>query len=151
MVQLDEQILEFTKKGGLTVVLYQTSRRMDPIAFAPYPFELSRNRVTNENANTKIMNPDHALVNQPFKLTLKDFDNWNQERGLYFADNWNENYTHIFSWHDPDELDVFGSLIVGDYGKGAFIYTGISFFRHIPAGVPGSYKLLMNILNYKSE
>jgi len=146
-----DQILNFTKKGGTTIVLYQTSRGINPLDISPYSFEISRKRVTDEKAKTKILKPEHPIVNYPFKLSSSDFENWNQERGLYFAGQRDESFQVIFSWHDPDELDEFGSLIVGDYGKGAFIYTGISFFRHIPAAVPGSYKLMMNVLSYKPQ
>lgn len=144
-----EQFMEYMKNGGTVVVQYQTSRGFEDVTFSPYPFEISRNRVTDETANTKILNDLHPILNQPFNLTKGDFKDWPQERGLYFADNYHEKFEALLSWHDPEEMDVFGGLIVARQGKGAFIYTGISFFRHIPAGVPGSYKLLFNILSYK--
>ena len=149
--QYSDQVLKFMKNGGNVVVLYQTSRDINPLKIAPYDFEISRKRITDENATTKVLNPDHPIVNKPYKLHPSDFEHWNQERGLYFADSRSEKYQVIFSWSDPDETEESGGLIVTPYGKGSFIYTGISFFRHIPAGVPGSYRLLMNILSYKPE
>ena len=145
-----EAILDFTKKGGLVVVQYQTSRDVAPVKFSPFPFEIGRNRVTNENSNTTFLLPDHHILNRPYKLTNSDFSGWNQERGLYFAENMDENFQSILAWNDDEEEALTGSLIVGNYGKGAFIYTGISFFRHIPNGVSGSNKLLLNILSYKN-
>ena len=145
------QIQDFIKKGGLVVVLYQTSRDLKSLKMAPYPFEISSLRITEENSGTSIIRPEHPILNQPFRIERNDFNGWKQERGLYFADKWDTKYTTLLSWHDNEELDLFGSIIVGDYGKGGFIYTGISFFRHIPDGNPGSYKLLINILNYKKS
>ena len=139
------------KSGGLVVVQYQTSRGINPIEMSPYEFQISRKRVTDENSSANISKKDHKILNEPYKLERSDFAGWNQERGLYFADEWDENFTTVISWHDADELDAFGSLIIGDYGKGAFIYTGISFFRHLPNAVPGSYKLMTNILSYRPK
>lgn len=143
-------ILDFIKKGGLVVVQYQTSRDVAPVKFSPFPFNIGRNRVTNENSNTVFLLPEHSILNKPYKLSNSDFRGWNQERGLYFAENIDENFRSILAWNDDDEEVLNGSLIVGNYGKGAFVFTGISFFRHIPYGVPGSYKLLLNILSYKN-
>ena len=142
------EIQEFIKGGGLVVMQYQTSRGINPVEISPYAFNISRMRVTDENSSANISRKNHAILNYPNVLSAEDFKGWNQERGLYFADSWSEDFTTVLSWHDKDELDQFGSLIIGDFGKGAFIYTGISFFRHIPFGVPGSYKLLTNILSY---
>ena len=146
-----DQIHTFTQNGGTVVVMYQTSQGINPLEIAPYPFEISRNRVTDEAADVRIVDELHPIVNKPYKLNGDDFKGWNQERGLYFAGERSEKYQVLFGWSDHGAEEDLGSLIVGDYGKGAFIYTGISFFRHIPAGVPGSYKLLLNILSYKPE
>ena len=106
------------------------------------------NRVTNEFAHAKFLEPDHLVLNYPNKIELADFDNWVQERGLYFPDKWDKNYNALIRWADPDENPLDGALLVCDYGKGQFVYTTISFFRQLPAGVPGAYKLWGNILSY---
>ncbi len=143
-----EAIQAFMKSGGLVLMQYQT-RGFNPKIISPYPFDISRKRVTDQNSSANISKKDHKVFNRPYEITRDDFDNWNQERGLYFADKWDENFETVVSWHDKDELDEFGSIIIGDYGKGAFIYTGVSFFRHIPYGVPGSYKLFVNLASYR--
>ncbi|MGK0407692.1 MAG: hypothetical protein ACJAZH_001514 [Roseivirga sp.] len=91
---------------------------------------------------------DHKLLNLPNKLHKADFDNWVQERGLYFADNWDANFQAPLAWHDRGEEDLYGALIVADFGKGSFMYTGISFFRELPAGVPGAFRLFANLISY---
>jgi len=139
---------EFVKNGGNVIVQYNTSRGIEKGAIGPYPFQLSRKRVTKEEAKPTFLAPNHALLNSPNKLTEKDFDNWVQERGLYFADEWDEKYTAIIAWNDPGEEPQEGSILVADYGKGHFIFTGISFFRQLPAGVPGAYRLLTNMISY---
>ena len=119
--------------------------------FGPLPFKLSRNRVTEEDAAVTFLQADHPIMTTPNKLSKKDFDGWVQERGLYFANDWNEAYTPLFSWHDKGEEGQDGALIVAEHGKGQFIYTGISFFRELPNGVPGAYRLFANILSYPNE
>jgi hypothetical protein len=88
-------------------------------------------------------------MNYPNKITTKDFDHWVQERGLYFATNWDDAFTPLFAWHDKDQEDVKGALIVAPYGQGQFVYTGISFFRELPKGVEGAYRLFANLLSYQ--
>ena len=130
------------------IVQYNTSRGIDASDFAPYPLSLSRDRVTKEDAAVQLLNPTHAILTTPNKITSEDFDGWIQERGLYFANEWDDQYTSLISWNDPGEDPKKGSLLVADYGKGAFIYTGISFFRQLPAGVPGAYRLFANLISY---
>ncbi|MBK6341366.1 MAG: hypothetical protein IPF41_01935 [Flavobacteriales bacterium] len=112
----------------------------------PYPFKLTRDRVTVEEAPPTFLDPKHPLLNTPNTITAADFDGWVQERGLYFASDFGTNYTPLIAWNDPGEEPLNGALIVTDHGKGRFIYTGISFFRQLPAGVPGAYRLLANFI-----
>ncbi len=139
---------EYVKNGGNVIVQYNTSRGIAKGAIGPYPFLLSRSRVTKEEAKPTFLAPKHPLLNTPNKLTERDFDNWVQERGLYFAGEWDSNYTPIIAWNDPGEEPQEGSILVADYGDGHFIFTGISFFRQLPAGVPGAYRLLTNMISY---
>ncbi len=136
----------YVKEGGLWLVQYNTSRGLKFEDFGPYPLGLSRERVTDENALATFLAPDHQVLNTPNKITEADFENWVQERGLYFAGEWDSHFTPIISWHDPEEPPREGGLLVASYGKGNFVYSGISFFRELPAGVPGAYRLLANIL-----
>ena len=138
-------LLEYVKNGGNMVVQYNTSRRVD--VAAPFKLKLSRDRVTDENATVEILEKNHPIMNFPNKITEKDFDGWVQERGLYFPNSWSSEYTPILSMNDKGENPKKGSLLVAKYGKGNYIYTGLSFFRELPAGVPGAYKLFANILS----
>jgi hypothetical protein len=141
-------ILEYVKNGGNVIVQYNTSRRLkvkDNIA--PYKLKLSSDRVTDENAKVTFLNKDHEIMNYPNKITSKDFDGWVQERGLYFPNEWADEFTPLLSFHDKGESPKKGSLLVAKYGKGYYIYTGLSFFRELPAGVPGAYKLLTNMIS----
>ncbi len=143
-------LMEYVKNGGNYIVQYNTaSRDLLTQDIGPHPFEITRNRVTEEDAEPKFLIPNSPLFNKPNKLTEADFDGWVQERGLYFAGNWDSNYRTPIGWNDEGEDLQEGALIITDYGKGAFMYTGISFFRELPAGVPGAYRLLANMLSYK--
>jgi len=95
-----------------------------------------------------LLNPNHKILNYPNKINLKDFNNWVQERGLYFPNKWDEKFDSIIGMNDPGENEKKGSLLIADYGKGAFIYTGLSFFRQLPNGIPGAYKLFVNLISY---
>jgi hypothetical protein len=139
---------EFVKNGGNVIVQYNTNRGLKTDQIGPYPFKLSRNRVTKEEAKPTFLKPKHALLNTPNKLTKVDFDGWVQERGLYFAGEWDKKYETIIEWNDPGEKPQKGSILVADYGEGHFIFTGISFFRQLPAGVPGAYRLMTNMISY---
>ncbi|WP_040559431.1 PIG-L family deacetylase [Kordia algicida OT-1] len=147
-------ILDYVKNGGNVIVQYNTNRRVkvDPSEIAPYNLQLSRDRVTDENAKVTVIAKDHSLVNFPNKIEAKDFDDWVQERGLYFPNSWAPEFTPILSMNDKGETEKKGSLLVAKYGKGNYIYTGLSFFRELPAGVPGAYKLFTNMISIgKSE
>lgn len=149
----EDKLFEYVKNGGNLVMQYNTASRSEPDKKfgGPLPFELSRNRVTEENAEVTFLEPKHLIMTYPNQITKVDFENWVQERGLYFANNWDEKYTPLFSWHDKGEEPQLGALIVAKHGKGQFVYTGISFFRELPNGVEGAYKLFANLLSYNGE
>lgn len=140
-------LLNYVSEGGTLVVQYNTNFRLKAEEFAPYPLQLSRDRVTEEDAKVKILDPKNPLLNYPNKITETDFDGWVQERGLYFPDQWDEKYTPLLSSFDEGEEAKDGGLLVADYGKGKYIYTGYSFFRELPAGVPGAFRLFVNLVS----
>ena len=145
-------LLEYVEKGGNLIVQYNKTKRaggLNPLA--PYNLEISRDRVTNEKAKVTILAKDHSVMNFPNKITEKDFEGWVQERGLYFPNKWSSEYTPILSMNDKGEAEKEGSLLVAKYGKGNYIYTGLSFFRELPAGVSGAYKLFANMLSIGKE
>ena len=147
-----DALMDYVKEGGNLIVQYNRNNIGSPRAkIGPYPLSISNIRVTDENATVKFLQPNHPVLNYPNKITDKDFDGWIQERGIYFATQPDQNYQPIFAMHDPGEPDQQGSLVISDYGKGKFVYTGLVFFRELPAGVPGAYRLLANIiaLNHK--
>ncbi len=146
-------LLDYVKNGGNLIVQYNTAGRNDPGLdyLAPYQLTLSRDRVTDENSPVKILDPKNSLVNFPNKITQKDFEGWVQERGLYFPNSWGKEFTPIFSMEDQGESPKKGSLLVAPYGKGHYIYTGLSFFRELPAGVPGAYRIFANMLSVGKE
>ena len=144
----NDRLLQYVKDGGTLVVQYNTNSRLVTDTFAPYPLKLSRDRVTDETAEVHFLQPQHPVLNTPNKIAEADFQGWVQERGLYFPEEWDEAYTPILSMTDPGEKEAQkGSLLVAPYGKGYYIYTGLSFFRELPAGVPGAYRLLTNLLS----
>ncbi|TVZ55560.1 GlcNAc-PI de-N-acetylase [Lutibacter sp. Hel_I_33_5] len=138
-------LLDYVKNGGNMVVQYNTSRRVD--VQAPFDLKLSRDRVTDEKSEVTVLANNHSIVNFPNKITGSDFNGWVQERGLYFPNTWSKEYTPILSMNDKGETAKKGSLLVAKYGKGNYIYTGLSFFRELPAGVSGAYKLFANMLS----
>jgi LmbE family N-acetylglucosaminyl deacetylase len=140
-------LFDFVAEGGNMIVQYNTNTRLKVDALAPYDLKLSRDRVTDEHAEVTFLNPEHTLLNYPNKITQKDFEGWEQERGLYFPDEWTSDFTPILSMHDKDESAKDGSLLVAKYGKGHYIYTGLSFFREFPEGVSGAYRLFANMLS----
>ncbi|MCB0748536.1 MAG: hypothetical protein KDC90_13835, partial [Ignavibacteriae bacterium] len=141
------KLLEYVKNGGTLIVQYNVAFGLQTEDIGPYKFDIGRDRVSEENAEINILDPTNRLLNYPNRINQTDFSNWIQERGLYFAENWDEKYTPIFSAHDTNEGDKKGSLIYTNYGKGVFIYTGLSFFRELPAGVPGAYRLFVNLIS----
>ena len=143
------KLMEYVKNGGNFIVQYNTNNRIGPVKakIGPYPFTISRDRVTDETAEVRFIDPESAVLNSPNKITEKDFDGWIQERGIYFATELDSNYTKIFSINDPNEKASEGSLITAKYGKGNFAYTGLVFFRELPAGAPGAYRLFVNLIS----
>ncbi len=129
-----EKLLLYVKNGGTLLVQYNVSRGLRTERIGPYPFTIGRDRVCMENAPISVLNPEHPLLNFPNKITQKDFEGWIQERGLYFASQWDEKYELILSSHDINESDKVGGILYTRYGKGIFIYTGYSWFRQLPAG-----------------
>lgn len=140
-------LLDYVNKGGTMIVQYNTNRELVTNDISPFNLSLSRDRVTDENAEVTFLAPEHPVLNTPNKLTKADFDGWAQERGLYFPGSWDENFTPIFSMNDAGETPKNGSLLVAQYGKGYYIYTGLSFFRQFPEAVPGSFRLFANLIS----
>jgi hypothetical protein len=149
-LKLKSKILnDYVENGGTVIMQYITSgfrSNMDISEFAPYPLSIGRERVTEENTKVTFVNPTHKVLSYPNKITEKDFENWIQERGLYFGAEWSKEFEPIFSMHDKNESPKQGSLLIAKHGKGHFVYTGISFFRQIPNGTDGAYRLLVNLI-----
>ena len=141
------ELFAYVKAGGVAVAQYNTLAELKTDQLGPYPLEISRDRVTDENAEVRILAPDHPLMTTPNKITSKDFEGWVQERGLYFPKKWDPAWTAILSSNDPKEKPLDGGLLVAKSGKGFFIYTSYSWFRQLPAGVPGAYRLVANMLS----
>ncbi|MDB5159321.1 MAG: LmbE family protein [Mucilaginibacter sp.] len=141
------KLMEYVHKGGNLVVQYNVYSPLVLNQIGPYPFKVGNQRVTDENARVTFIDPANAVLNYPNKINQADFDGWVQERGLYFVSNIDSRYKTILQMNDPGEAPNPGSLIVGDYGKGRFVYTSLDFFRELPAGVPGAYRLFVNLLS----
>jgi hypothetical protein len=140
-------LLAYVNNGGTMVVQYNTSNGLVTDKFSPFPLTLSRDRTTEENAEVRILKPEHPLLNTPNKINAADFNGWIQERGLYFPNKWDENFEALLSMNDTGEKPQDGGLLVAKYGNGHYVYTGLSFFRELPEGVPGAYKLFANIVS----
>ena len=147
-IQQQKQILfEYVKNGGTLISLHNTRFGLSADNIGPYPFSISRDRVSVEEAAVKLLAPDHPILNKPNRISHRDFDSWVQERGLYFADEWDTNYVPILSSNDPGEDPKQGGLLYASYGDGHFIYSGYSWFRQLPAGIPGAYRLFINMIS----
>jgi LmbE family N-acetylglucosaminyl deacetylase len=140
------ELLDYAKNGGNLIVQYNTRHGLKAEKFSPYPITLSRDRVTEEDSEVHFLAAEHHLMTSPNTITQEDFKGWVQERGLYFPSEWDEAYTPILSWHDEGEDAKEGALLIAPYGKGNYVYTGISFFRELPAGVPGAFRLFVNLI-----
>jgi LmbE family N-acetylglucosaminyl deacetylase len=145
--QAVKRLEAYAEGGGTVVVQYNTTGDLVTDELGPYPIKLSRDRVTVEEAPVTFTKPDSPLLNFPNKLAPADFDGWVQERGLYFAGSWDPKYETVLATHDPGESDKPGGLLFAKVGKGAWVYTGYSFFRQLPAGVPGAYRLFVNLVS----
>jgi hypothetical protein len=143
------KLLEWVKNGGTYVVQYNTSGGLIADAPGPYPFKITNERVTVEEAPVTFVKPDHPLLNTPNKITQRDFEGWVQERGLNFTTDWDPRYETVISSHDPNEPDKAGGELYAKYGKGVFVYTSYDWFRELPAGVAGAYRLFANIVSAK--
>ncbi|HPG10558.1 MAG TPA: PIG-L family deacetylase [Chitinophagaceae bacterium] len=143
------KLMKYVEEGGNLIVQYNTRNFISSVTsnMGPYDFSISRTRVTDENAPVTFLKPDHPVLNFPNKITQDDFKGWIQERSIYHAERWDKDkYETILAMNDAGEKPDEGSLIIAKYGKGYFTYTGLVFFRELPAGVPGAYRLLANII-----
>ncbi|HMI08346.1 MAG TPA: PIG-L family deacetylase, partial [Flavobacterium sp.] len=144
-------LFDFVKKGHTMIAQYNTMDDFVTPDIAPFPLKISRDRVTEENAEVRFLEPSHPLLNFPNKITSKDFEGWKQEQGLYYPGEWDKAFTPILASHDKGESDKKGALLVAKYGKGNYIYTGLSFFRELPEGVPGAFRLMANLISIQPE
>jgi len=142
----NQALFDYAENGGTLITQYNTSRRLNFKDISPYDLKLSRKRVTDEFAEVRIINPEHKVMNFPNEITSLDFENWVQERGLYFPEEWGPEFEPIISCNDKGEDPLDGSLLIAKHGKGYFVYTSISWFRELPAGVPGAYRIMANLL-----
>jgi LmbE family N-acetylglucosaminyl deacetylase len=149
----NQRLLDYVSRGGTLVVQYNRDFAWNKQQFAPYPAKILSGsggqlpRITDENSPVKFLKPDDPLLNRPNKITQDDFKGWVQERGLYYWTQFDPKYTAVLAMNDPGEPDLNGALVYTRYGKGMYIYTGIAFFRQIPDGVPGAYRLFVNLIS----
>ncbi|MCG8307874.1 MAG: PIG-L family deacetylase [Cytophagales bacterium] len=146
-----QKLLDFVERGGTLIVQYNTSHRLVTKEFSPHSITLSRNRVAVEEAEVRILDAGHKVLNYPNKIDESDFQDWIQERGLYFPGSWSDEYDAILSSNDPGEGPLDGGLLITEYGKGYFVYSSYSWFRELPAGIPGAYRLFVNMISLKQE
>ena len=151
LIEKTKEIHNYVKNGGNVLVQYNTSRGIDVKDFAPYSFNISRNRTSQENSKVDIINKNHLALNYPNKILLEDFDNWVQERGLYFPTNWSNDYETLISSNDSGEKPNHGGILISKIGKGHYVYTSYSWFRQLPSGVSGAYKLFVNLISLGIE
>ncbi len=148
---LRDKFQEYVRDGGTFIVLHNTRFGLQPENIGPYPFTVGRDRVSVENAPVNFIQPEHRLLTFPNRIMQTDFDGWIQERGLYFASEWDAHYQTIISSQDPGEDPKAGGILYTPYGKGHYIYAAYSWFRQLPAGVPGAYKLFINLISVGVE
>jgi len=143
---MQPKLMDYVSNGGTLLIQYNVNNPLLVQNIGPYPFKITRDRVTDENTSVRFLEKDHPVLNYPNKITAKDFEGWIQERGLYFLSDTDPKYSRILSMNDPGETPKDGSLLVADYGKGRFVYTSLVFFRELPAGIPGAYRLFVNLI-----
>ncbi|SNT13136.1 N-acetylglucosaminyl deacetylase, LmbE family [Ekhidna lutea] len=143
----NSELFEYVKQGGNLIIQYNTSHRLVTQDISPYSLKLSRDRVAVEEAPVEILAFDHPVMKGPNRITEKDFEGWVQERGLYFPNEWGEEFTPILKSNDPGESPKTGGLLVAKYGGGYYVYSGYSWFRELPAGVPGAYRIFVNLIS----
>lgn len=144
-------LFDWVRSGGTLIVQYNVSRGLVTEEIAPYALTLSRDRITEENSLVTIIDPTHEVLNFPNKINASDFDGWTQERGLYFPNAWDSAFTPILEMKDTGGTPTQGALLVAQYGEGYYVYSGLSWFRHLPAGNPGPYRLLSNLIALGSK
>jgi hypothetical protein len=152
LVRHNGRLLEYVRRGGLLVVQYQQYPYVRG-GFAPYPLEIAfpHDRVTDETAPVLALVPDHAALRRPNPIGPEDWEGWPQERGLYFARAWDEAYVPLLEMADPGGPPLRGGLLVARFGAGTYVYTGLSFFRALPAGVVGAHRVFLNLLALRDE
>ncbi len=148
---IQPKLLKYVENGGTLLIQYNVNNGLKTTNIGPYAFKLANKRVTEEDAKVNFLVPNSPALNYPNKITAKDFEGWVQERGLYFATDIDQKYSKILSMNDTGETANDGSLLIADYGKGKFVYTSLVFFRELPAGVPGAYRLFANLLAPKQR
>jgi hypothetical protein len=151
MAHVQDKLLSYVSNGGNLLVQYTVNRDIVVPNIGPYPITISTDRVTDENAKVTFTDSSGSILNYPNKIDQNDFNEWIQERGLYFANKWDPKYHSVISCHDLNEKPLEGGLLTAQYGKGNFVYTGYSFFREIPAGVPGAIRLFINLFSMKKN
>ncbi|NDC41240.1 MAG: hypothetical protein EBZ77_06790 [Chitinophagia bacterium] len=145
-------LYQYAANGGTLVMQYNTTQDLATTQLGPYPFTIaSEKRVTEEDAAINVLAPENPVFNVPNKITNADFAGWVQERGLYFAQKWDDHYTPLLSMHDEGEEPLKGSVLYTSYGKGHYVYATLSFSRQLPAGNTGAIRLLMNMLSLKTS
>jgi hypothetical protein len=144
LVANQQRMLDYVKAGGTLLLQYLT---VGPKDVGPYPLQVGNSRVTVEEAPVTFLNPNHPLLNSPNKIGEDDFRGWVQERGLNFPSQWDPRYQPVFESHDPNEAPLRGGTLYTRYGKGAYIYTSYAWFRQLPAGVPGAFRIFANFLS----
>lgn len=149
LVRMNGRLLDYVERGGTLLVQYQRDFAWNKTPLAPYRAEMPNetSRVTDSNSPVRFLAPENPLLNSPNKISIADFDDWVQERGLYFWGTMDSHYQPVLALKDPGEPEATGALVYARYGKGVYIYTGLSFFRQLPAGVPGAYRLFVNLLS----